>query len=49
MFIKNKMKRFSVLEIWRNLIDKKKLYGYESHEYFYHLTDLNIFKKLKDL
>ena len=49
LFIKNKMKRFSVLEIWRNLIDKKKLYGYESHEYFYHLTDLNIFKKLKDL
>ena len=30
-------------------LDKKKLYGYESDKDFYHLTDLNIFKKLKDL
>ena len=49
LFIKNKIESFSVLEIWHNLIDKKKLYGYESHKDFYHLTDLNIFKKLKDL
>ena len=49
LFIKNKIDSFSVLEIWHNLIDKKKLYGYESHKDFYHLTDLNIFKKLKDL
>ena len=48
-FIRNKIENFSVLEIWRNLLDQNKLYGYESSKNFYHLTDLNIFKKLKDL
>jgi len=37
------------LEIWNNLLDQKKLFGYESQQEFYHLTDLDIFKKLKDL
>ena len=32
-----------------NLLDQKKLFGYESQKEFYHLTDLNVFKKLKDL
>ena len=49
LFIRNKIEKFSILEIWKNLLIKKKLYGYESHNDFYHLTDLNIFKKLKDL
>ena len=49
LFVRNKIEKFSILEIWNNLIDKKKLYGYESDKDFYHLTDLNIFKKLKDL
>ena len=40
---------FSVLNIWNILMDKKKLYGFESKQKFYHLTDLNIFNKLKDL
>ena len=48
-FMSNKIENFSVLDIWDNLLDRKKLYGYESHKDFYHLTDLNIFKKLKDL
>lgn len=41
--------KFSILNIWNKLIDKKKLYGFESNQKFYHLTDLNIFNKLKDL
>ena len=32
-----------------NLIEKKELYGFESNTDFYHLTDLEIFKKLQDL
>ena len=49
LFSRNKIETFSVVEIWNNLLDNKKLYGYESHNDFYHLTDLNIFNKLKDL
>ena len=41
--------KFSILNIWNKLIDKKKLFGYESKKKFYHLTDLNTFNKLKDL
>ena len=48
-FIKEKIQNYSILEIWNNLLDQKKLYGYESQNDFYHLTDLDIFKKLKDL
>ena len=49
LFIKEKIENYSILEIWNNLLDQKKLYGYESQNDFYHLTDLDIFKKLKDL
>ena len=49
LFTRNKIENFSIVEIWNNLLDNKKLYGYESHNDFYHLTDLNIFNKLKDL
>ena len=49
LFMRDKVENFSVLEIWNNLLDRNQLYGYESHKDFYHLTDLNIFKKLKDL
>ena len=49
LFIKEKIENFSILEIWNNLLDQKKLFGYESQKDFYHLTDLDIFKKLKDL
>ena len=46
----NQIKRkFSILYIWNKLIDKKQLYGYESKQKFYHLTDLKTFSKLKDL
>ena len=49
LFIKEKIENYSILEIWNNLLDQKKLFGYESQNDFYHLTDLDIFKKLKDL
>ena len=49
MFIKEKIENYSILKIWNNLLDQKKLFGYESQKDFYHLTDLDIFKKLKDL
>ena len=49
LFIKEKIENYSILEIWNDLLDKKKLFGYESQHDFYHLTDLDIFKKLKDL
>ena len=49
LFTRDKIENYSILEIWNNLLDQKKLFGYESQNDFYHLTDLDIFKKLKDL
>ena len=49
LFIKEKIENYSILEIWNSLLYQKKLFGYESQKDFYHLTDLDIFKKLKDL
>ena len=49
LFIKEKIENYSIFEIWNNLLDQKKLFGYESQKKFFHLTDLDIFKKLKDL
>ena len=40
---------FSISEIWNELLKKNELNGYESFNKFYHLTNLKIFKKLKDL
>ena len=41
--------KFPILNVWNKLMDEKKLYGFESKKKFYHLTNLNIFNKLKDL
>ena len=49
LFIKDIVEKFSILDIWYHLIENKKLYGYESKKDFYHLTDLNTFRKLEDL
>ena len=49
LFTRDKIENYSILEIWNNLLDQKKLFGYESQKDFCHLTDLDIFKKLKDL
>ena len=49
IFTNQTLGKFSILNIWKKLIDEKKLYGFESKQKFYHLTDLNTFNKLKDL
>ena len=37
---------FSISEVWNQLVSKNKLYGYESLESFYHLTNLEVYKEL---
>ena len=49
IFKNQTISKFSILNTWNKLIDEKKLHGFESKQKFYHLTDLNIFNKLKDL
>ena len=43
-----KVENFSISEIWNKLLKKEKLNGFESFNQFYHITNLEIFKKLKD-
>jgi len=40
------VKDFSISDIWKELVSKNKLYGYESLLNFYHLTDLKIYNEL---
>jgi len=44
-----KDKNFSIINLWNDLIEKKELYGIKTNNKFYHLTDLETFKKLQDL
>ena len=37
---------FSISEIWNNLIENNSLYGFESLENFYHLTNLEVYENL---
>ena len=46
---KEKLAKFSINKIWNNLINDNQLYGVESKNKFYHVTNLKIFKKLQDL
>ena len=39
-------KVFSIIEIWNELIDKNILFGFESKNKFFHVTNLEIYKKL---
>lgn len=48
LFNKYGVKNFSISEVWNELLKKDKLNGFESFNKFYHLTNLEIFKKLKD-
>ena len=43
-FINKKV--FSIIEIWNELIKKNNLFGFESKNKFYHVTDLEIYNKL---
>jgi MurNAc alpha-1-phosphate uridylyltransferase len=46
LFNSHMVGNFSISNIWNELINKNKLYGFESLEDFRHLTDLNIYKQL---
>ena len=46
LFESYSVSNFSISEVWNELIAKNKLYGYESSEEFYHLTDLEVYEKL---
>ena len=46
LFDSHSVSNFSILEVWNKLIIKNKLYGYESLENFYHLTNLEVYKEL---
>ena len=46
LFDSHSVSDFSILKIWNQLISKNELYGYESIESFYHLTNLEVYKKL---
>tara|TARA_B100001057_G_scaffold146215_1_gene146193 strand:+ start:1068 stop:1757 length:690 start_codon:yes stop_codon:yes gene_type:complete len=49
LFEKYEVKNFSVTEIWNKLLKKNELYGFESGNKFYHLTNFSTFKKLEGL
>ena len=48
LFKSYKVENFSVSQVWDDLIKLDKLNGMESKKKFYHLTNLEIFKKLQD-
>jgi MurNAc alpha-1-phosphate uridylyltransferase len=47
LFNEYEVEDFSVAKIWNELLIKQQLNGFESTNEFYHLTNLEIFKKLK--
>ena len=49
LFNNCRLENFPISKIWTELLKKNKLNGFESLSNFYHLTDLETFKKLKDL
>jgi len=49
LFSDYKTENFSINNLWNKLIEKKELYGFKTNNDFYHLTDLETFKKLQDL
>ena len=49
IFSKYDINTFSITQVWNELLDKNELYGFESFNKFYHLTNFETFKKLQDL
>ena len=49
LFNKYDIKSFSVTKIWNELLKNNELNGFESFHKFYHLTNLETFRKLEDL
>ena len=48
LFTGYRLNNFSISKIWNELLKKGQLNGFKSFNKFYHLTNLEIFKKLKD-
>ena len=46
LFESYSVNNFSISEVWNELIAKSMLYGYESSEEFYHLTNLKVYEDL---
>ena len=46
LFLKLRNQSFSILDIWNDLLLQNKLFGHESKNKFYHVTDLRIYQKL---
>ena len=46
LFSKLSNQSFSILDIWNNLLLQNKLFGHESKNKFYHVTDLRIYQEL---
>jgi len=46
LFNLHSVRDFSISDIWKELVNKNRLYGYESLENFYHLTNFEIYKEL---
>jgi len=49
LFKSYKVENFPISEVWEGLLKNNELNGFESLNRFYHLTNLEIFRKLKDL
>tara|TARA_Y100001935_G_scaffold205181_1_gene174056 strand:- start:2568 stop:3257 length:690 start_codon:yes stop_codon:yes gene_type:complete len=49
LFTKYKLEAFSIKKIWNDLLKKKTFNGFESNNDFYHLTNLEVLKRLKGL
>ena len=46
LFESYSINNFPISKVWNELISKDKLYGYESLENFYHLTNLEVYNEL---
>ena len=46
LFLKLSNRSFSILDIWNDLLLQNKLFGHESKNKFYHVTDLRIYEEL---
>ena len=46
LFLKLSNQSFSILDIWNNLLLQNRLFGHESKNKFYHVTDLRIYQEL---
>ena len=46
LFLKLNNQSFSILDIWNDLLLQNKLFGHESKNKFYHVTDLRIYQEL---